>query len=102
MVNIWETEAVSREVIEAIANYAQSIATSSADEQLAVESDQANQHTSTKQTKPLTSVKLTQPQFILRLLNKDNLEDIKITETMYLSSNLEAAISQAIAVVKSN
>ncbi len=103
LVNIWDTEAVSREVIEAIANYAQSIAkASSADEQLAVESDRANQPTSAKQTKSVTSVEVTQPQFILRLLNKDNLKDLKITETMYLSSNLEAAIAQAIAVVKSN
>ena len=105
LVNIWETEAVSREVIEAIANYAQSIAksASSANEQPKAESDQANKPTSIKQTKSLTPVELDpQPQFILRLLNKDNLKDIKITETMYLSSNLEAAIAQAIAVVKSN
>ncbi len=104
LVNIWETEAIGREVIEAIANYAQSIAkASSANEQLAVESDRSNKPTSTKQTKSLTPVKLDpQPQFILRLLNQDNLKDIKITETMYLSSNLEAAIAQAIAVVKSN
>ncbi len=42
------------------------------------------------------------PYFILRLLNKDNLNDLPLIDNVYLASNLETAILEAIAMVKSN
>jgi succinyl-CoA synthetase beta subunit len=96
LVNIWETEPISRAIIQAIANYChscvQSTLPSQAQDNNKVGSDQP-QSSKTKANSP------PHPQFILRLLNQDNLEDIT-TESIYLSNNLDTAISQAIATVK--
>ena len=74
LVNVWETETISRQIVEAIANYCQSVSEST----------------------------LTSPQFILRLPAQGNLDELKIAETIYISSNLEEAISQGISIVKSS
>jgi succinyl-CoA synthetase beta subunit len=102
LVNIWDTEPVSRAIVQAIANYCQSFVQSTspspAEHNNKVKSDQDKEANQSKS--PETKVNsLPHPQFILRLLNKDNLEDL-MTESIYLSSNLEAVISQAIATVK--
>jgi succinyl-CoA synthetase beta subunit len=96
LVNIWETEAVSCTIVEAIAKYCQSCvqATSPSltENNHKVKSDQSK----SSETKANS---LPHPQFILRLLDQDNLKDLT-TESMYISSNLEIAISQAIAMIK--
>ncbi len=102
LVNIWDTEPVSCAIVQAIANYCQSCVQSTspspAEHNNKVKSDQDKEANQSKS--PETKVNsLPHPQFILRLLNKDNLEDL-MTESIYLSSNLEAVISQAIAIVK--
>ncbi|MGL5795901.1 MAG: succinate--CoA ligase subunit beta, partial [Waterburya sp.] len=107
-VNIWETEPVSRAIIQAISDYCQSFVQSTPDspaednneDNHKVKSDH-NQEANKPKSPEAQVDSLPHPQFILRLLDKDNLED-PITESIYLSSNLEAAISQAIATIKSN
>ncbi|MGL5078898.1 MAG: ATP-grasp domain-containing protein, partial [Waterburya sp.] len=98
LVNIWETEPVSRAIIQAIADYCQSFVQSTPNSPAEDNNDKEANHSKSPETKVNS---LSHPQFILRLLNKDNLED-SITESIYLSSNLETAISQAIATIKSN
>jgi succinyl-CoA synthetase beta subunit len=104
LVNIWETEPVNRAIIQAIANYCQSFVQSTspspAEDNNKVKSEQNKG--ANKPKSPESQVdSLPHPQFVLRLLDTDNLEDL-VTESIYLSSNLEAAISQAIATIKSN
>ena len=85
LVNIWETDAVNRQIIETINDYCTS-------RTLSIESTlDSSSRDATSTTKPL----------ILRLLNEDNLNDLKMSKTTYLFSNLEAAISKAIAITKS-
>ncbi|MGL4884441.1 MAG: ATP-grasp domain-containing protein [Waterburya sp.] len=108
LVNILETEPVSRAIIQAIADYCQSFVQSTPDS-AAEDNNEDNNKVKSDQNKGANKPKspeaqvdsLPHPQFILRLLDKDNLED-PITESIYLSSNLETAISQAIATIKSN
>ena len=84
LVNIWETDAVNRQIIETINDYC-------TNRTLSIEPTVDSASNATPTMKPL----------VLRLLNEDNLNDLKISQTTYLFSNLEAAISKAIAIVKS-
>ena len=84
LVNIWETDAVNRQILETINDYCTSRTVS-------IEPTLAPASNATPATKPL----------VLRLLNEDRLNDLKMSQTTYLFSNLEAAISKAIAIAKS-
>ena len=100
VLNIWETEAVSREILQTIIDYCsakEEAALPSREEPILVKSaialrdDKLNyQQSGESDQKPLS-----QPYFILRLLNKDNLEDLSISGGIYLSSNLEEVVNQA-------
>lgn len=92
LINIWETEMVSQKILQTLIEYMQSDS----------EPTLSSAETETKSLE--AKVKVTsqfQPQFILRLLNAE-VEQQQVSDTIYLSSSLETAISQAIAVVKSN
>lgn len=107
LINIWETETISRQIVEAIANYSLSVPESTfspTQEKVLSGSSKSDSDNLNKQRKSLESHSIpnTKPQFLLRLLIKDNLEQLPIDESIYISSNLEAVISQAIAIVKPN
>ena len=108
LINIWETETISRQIVEAIANYCLSVPeltlSPTKEEVLVRGSFKSDSDNLKKQRKSLESQSIpnSKPQFLLRLLIKDNLEQLPIDESIYISSNLEAVISQAIAVVKTS
>ena len=88
LVNIWETDALNRQILKTIDDYCIS-RTVSLESKL--DSSKSN-----------STLKTTRPTLVLRLLNKDNLDDIEINQSIYLFSNLEMAIQKAIALVKSD
>lgn len=96
VLNIWETEVVSREILQTMVDYCQATQESvlpSREEAILVNSqiplkgEKSNYSHATEVEQ--------KPYFILRLLNKDNLDDVSISERIYLSSNLEEVVSQA-------
>lgn len=108
LVNIWETEAVSREIVQTISNYCQSISESNLparEEQVLVNSSQQinpNNLINYRKSLESNSKSPSPPQFILRLLDQGNFGELEATESIYLSSSLSTAIQKAIAVVKSS
>ena len=112
ILNIWETETVSREILRTIMDYcqvAEEAALPSREEPILVNSKIALKE---DQSKYPQSVKTEQepdkPHFVLRLLNENNLGseeeggsgDLSASGRVYLSSNLEEAINQAVLRVK--
>ena len=98
IVNIWETEAINREIIQTINDYCQNAQSDREyqEEQLLGNSTKASaSNKSSSKASKAEQVTLEQPYFILRLLNKASLEDISLTKNMYLSSNLEEVVEQA-------
>jgi succinyl-CoA synthetase beta subunit len=92
ILNIWDIEAVNREIVQTVVNYCQvlqKVAGSTPKEQIQVKEEIEQ---------PGSSV----PYFVLRLLNHSSLNDLPLCEQIYLSSSLEESINQAIAVVKSS
>ena len=92
ILNIWDTEAVNREIVQTVVNYCQvlqEVAGSTPKEQIQVKEEIEQSGSSV-------------PYFVLRLLNHTSLEDLPLCEQIYLSSSLEESINQAIAVVKSS
>lgn len=107
LINIRDTEAVSREIITAIATYSESFApdVSPAQEEQSKlnRSISSGQNTSTKPQKSLITNKISaQPQFVLRLLDKSNLDNLGTDQSIYLSSSLEEAVTKTVALVKSS
>ena len=111
VLNIWESEAVSLEAVQTIIDYCRAVAEStlpSREEQVLVNSAIPSNNSSSQkvdldyQNLPSNQTLEATPYFILRLLNQDNLNDLPLIDNVYLSSNLEAAILEAIAIVKSN
>ena len=88
LVNIWETDAVNRQILETVNDYCVNRTVSSESEIDSASSDSTP-----------TSI---QPPLVLRLLNEDNLDDLSISPTIHLFSNLETAIQKAIAIVESD
>lgn len=119
LINIWETETVSREIVRAIAQYARSSLQSALHSQAeqidldrAIESDLDD---SSDSRSPKLIIDSQRPKFILRLLDRDNfgkvdtndsgqdlVSQLEIADTLYISSNLETAIERAIAVAESS
>lgn len=109
ILNIWESEAVSLEAVQTIIDYCRAVAEStlpSREEQVLVNSATPSNSSSSQkadyQNSPSEQTLGATPYFILRLLNKDNLNDLPLIDNVYLASNLETAILEAIAMVKSN
>ncbi len=111
LVNIWETEAVSKEIVQTIAQYLQSSSKStlaskseSIDRDRVVESNLKN--SSSLQQSQSNVARQPQLKFVLRLLNQDSDSEADLScqfeERLCVSNNLETAISKAIAVVKSS
>jgi succinyl-CoA synthetase beta subunit len=113
LVNIWDTEAMSSEIVQAIANYCKAsyeLLVKSTTSETTVVSDLVNNDSTSNSISRTTSGEklaglpvspVPQVQFVLRLINKANFENLKIPETMYLTNSLEDAVSQTITVVKS-
>ena len=89
LVNIWETDAVNRQILQTVNDYCANRTVLHHEQML--DSPAASNSTPT----------ITPPPLVLRLLNEDNLDDLKISQTNYLFSNLEVAIKKAIAIAKS-
>ncbi len=110
LVNIWETEAISRQIVKAIANYCSTNSDNSestllSEEEVLINSSaQSNHDSSKKYRKSLEShvASVSRPKFVLRLLDYSELDELSIPESIYISRNLEKVITQAIAIVKSN
>ena len=106
VLNIWETEAVSREILQTIIDYCsakEELALPSREEPILVKSAIAinDNRLNYQQSGESDQKPPSQPYFILRLLNKDNLEDLSISGGIYLSSNLEEVVDQASRRVQS-
>lgn len=107
MLNIRETELVNQQIIEIISNYFQ------AQQSLSLLPKQENleknnptnmsnslaiqRESAVSQTDSLNNL----PYFVLRLIGYNNI-DLPLPKEIHLTNNLEAAITQAIAVVKSS
>lgn len=108
LVNIWETETISREIVQTISSYCKSTSQSNSptmEEQILINNSVQSNHNNLGNSRKSLESKpksLSQPQFILRLLDQGNLEDMQMTETIYLSKSLSKAIQKAIAIVKSS
>ena len=99
LINIWHRDTVSQEIIETLARYVQS----NLESNLHFQQEQINQDDLDEQFNP-------QPKLILKLPHqdnydqvKDNLQDIdweKISNTLYVFSNLETAIQKAVALIE--
>ena len=87
-INIWESDAVNRQILRTLNDYCAN-RTVSHHEQTLDSPASSN------------SIPTTEPPLVLRLLNEDNLNDLKMSQTSYLFSNLEIAIKKAIAIAKS-
>lgn len=100
LLNIWETEVVTREIVQTMIDYCQvaiESALPSKEEPILVNSKIALKDKKINYPQP-TKAEL-KPYFILRLLNKDNLDnldDVTKSEQIYLSSNLEEVVEQTI------
>ena len=101
VLNIWETEAINREIIQTINHYCQLEAKSNSahqQEQLLVNSSKAiasNQSSLESSVIKASPTILERPYFILRLLNKASLDDLPLARNIYLSSSLEEVVEQA-------
>ena len=89
LLNIWESDAVNRQIIDTVNDYCFN-RTLSSDSQMPDSSASSDSISTT-----------TQPPLVLRLLNQDNLDDLKMSEATYLFSNLEVAIQKTIAIAMS-
>lgn len=108
LVNIWDTEAMSHEIVQAISNYYQAsselLLQSTTPETILVNNNLTSSSSSQTSYENLTRSavsSVSQVKFVLRLINKVNFDNLKIPETMYLTTSLEEAVSQTIATVKS-
>ena len=100
VLNIWETDAVNREIVQTINDYYTNHVSSKSN-------DSNTEDKNESMSEPATSadnLSLTTDfrPLVLRLLDKDSLDVSEIGETIYLFSNLEAAIEKAIAIVKAD
>ena len=110
VLNIWDTEAVSREVVQTIIEYCRTRSAIATIEQQLVESTIAQSDLAKERSKIAPPAKLefgseSPPKFILRLLEGqllEDLEELSRSSQIYLSSSLEESIKQTIAVVKSS
>jgi len=118
MLNIWDSEAISREVCQAIGDYCTETATSiAASEQTlanrAIARDTATPvqsgsvialESNSKTASPTANSDLDdcRPYFVLRLLHEPSPEELPHSERIYLSSSLEASIDRVVKLVKSS
>jgi len=120
MLNIWDTAAVHREIIQTIVDYCQAeVAVLSPPEQILVNqvqvttADGINHGNSAialgesreVEKPPAISVpefSVPRPYFVLRLVNQGDIDDLPSSPQVYLSSSLEESVKQAIAMVKSS
>lgn len=92
ILNIWDTEAVNREIVQTVVNYCQvlqEVAGSTPKEPMQVKEGIKQSGSNV-------------PYFVLRLLNHTSLNDLPLCEQIYLSSSLEESINQTIALIKSS
>ncbi|MGD1920078.1 MAG: hypothetical protein ACFCAD_15030 [Pleurocapsa sp.] len=103
LINIWETETASNEILQTVVDYVQSTSEldlSSSPEKSNLSIKSANrdrlQNSLEKELSP------SQPKFVVRLLAEKDLTLDTGDESIHLSSSLENAVAKAISIVKSN
>ena len=102
VLNIWETEAINREIVQTINDYCQATSESipASQEQLSGTNNQEIASSSgdleEQKSSSVGQIVPEGPYFILRLLNQAVLDDLLITDRVYLSSNLEEVVEQTI------
>ena len=94
LINIWSTEAVSRKVLQSIAEYIQS----QSPQVTTTKHDDRDERSATK----VKSNQATTPQFVLKLFDEADLQQFVATEGMSLFGSLETAIGETVSRVKSN
>jgi succinyl-CoA synthetase beta subunit len=104
LLNIWEPDIINREILQTVGDYHAARVALSSSESMPANDSVVKTEESKDTSENLKSTSSSQPSFVLRLLDKDNinLEELEISETIHLFGNLEAAIKKAIAIVKSN
>lgn len=100
VLNIWETDAVNREIVQTINDYyTNHVSSKSNDSNIEDNNESMSEPATSADNLSLTT---DFRPLVLRLLDKDSLDVSEIGETIYLFSNLEAAIEKAIAIVKAD
>lgn len=116
MLNIWDSKAVSKEVLQTISDYCNDANRAvSASEQVLVKTTaienklrvMGGNATAIGQNSKISSVDSVtnnseRPYFVLRLFNKSNIEDLPDSEQIHVFSSLEASIDRTVALVKSS
>ncbi|MEL6787257.1 MAG: ATP-grasp domain-containing protein, partial [Cyanobacteria bacterium J06607_15] len=113
VLNIWDTEAVSCEIVKTIYDYCAAKTTevplSLPSEQILVNSaialnESQERELSSSSPSSSTTVIPAAPYFVLRLPNQPDFDDLDLSDSaqIYLSDSLEDSIDRAIAVVKSS
>lgn len=104
VLNIWETEIVSRQVVQTVIDYYEKAERAThSDSGGSTEIDPAvSSGDRSRASEPNISTLPSLPQFILRLPNKSELDNLPTSAGIYLSDSLEAVISQAAAIIKDN
>ena len=112
IINVWDTEAVSREIVRTIVDYCAAKTTQeptispSSSEAILVNSNVANSDLQELALAPSdlesAPVIATYPNFVVRLLNQSEIEDLIDSAHIYLSSSLEESIDRTIGLVKSS
>lgn len=94
LVNIWETETISREMVKAIAEYLQSQSIKKIEQ----DGDAITSVTKAKIEQNHSSP----PQFVLRLLDGENAEQFSVVAGMSVVDSLATAIATTTSMVKSS
>ena len=109
LVNIWESEAVSKKIMETINNYCQLFpqeVSKATEETQVMPNNGANfaSHDGGTDQEPadLPLKQKSSVKFVLRLLDRGDWEQQQLKETVYLTTSIKSAVSQAIKLVKLN
>lgn len=100
VLNIWESTAVSREIVQTIVDYCDRTQKTSLSGGKSASVDGLN-HERAKPLQASTEELTLLPKFILRLLHEDKLKDLLTTERILLSSSLSAVIAETTTAVES-
>ena len=100
VLNIWESTAISREIVQTIVDYCDRTSESSLSSAKLASIDGVDNDRAKPQQAYIEEPR-TLPQFILRLLHEDELKDLLTTEQMLLSSSLETVIAETTTAVES-
>jgi succinyl-CoA synthetase beta subunit len=102
ILNLWDTEAVNREIVQTIVDYCRALR--EAAETTPPKQILGKGKIDSSQSPSIPLKTYHKPYFVLRLLNhsNSNIQDLLNSEQIYLSSSLEESTDRTISVIKSS